>query len=285
MIVVRTQAEFDAAIAAGGREITIDGDVTIVVTSADELLLQVVGSSQPRVVARDSSQPRVVARDSSQPRVEAWGSSQPRVEARESSQPRVEAWGSSQPRVVARDSSQPRVEARGYVQLSVSGRTTVTAGPQCSVLIEGAAPQVEGGQQTRLERSTAAEWCAFYGLPIVDGVVTLYKAVRHDFASNHDPAFFWRPGTLPSVPRMDAHECGVGLHFCPSPGHARAFYNAEDARYIACPVRVDDIRVHPNPDYPTKVKAPRVCAPVFEVTEDGEPIPAPAVAAVEGASA
>ena len=37
---------------------------------------------------------------------------------------------------------------------------------------------------------------------------------------------------------------------------------------MACPVRVEDMAVHPSGDYPDKVKAPGVCAPVYEVHED-----------------
>ena len=293
MIRVSSQAEFDAAVTLGTRELEIVGDITIVVTSADEICLVVMGSSQPRVEAWGSSQPRVVAWGSSQPRVEARGSSQPRVEARgssqprvvaressqprvvarESSQPRVVARESSQPRVVARESSQPRVEAWGYVQLSVVGRMTVTAGPMVSVLIDGDQPVVTGGQQTRVSaRTTAEAWLEYYGVPIVDGTVTLYKAVRGDFGSGHDAKFLWTPGTEPSVPTIDDRECGLGLHFCPHPHFTLEFYSADDMRYVGCPVRVSDIRVHANPDYPTKVKAQRVCGPVFEVNEDGDPI-------------
>jgi hypothetical protein len=40
-------------------------------------------------------------------------------------------------------------------------------------------------------------------------------------------------------------------------------------RYVACPVRLADIAFHPDATYPDKVKARGVCAPVWEVHEDG----------------
>jgi hypothetical protein len=40
-------------------------------------------------------------------------------------------------------------------------------------------------------------------------------------------------------------------------------------------VRVGDIVVHKDPLYPSKIKAKGVCAPVFEVDIDGEPVEAP----------
>ncbi|HEX7277902.1 MAG TPA: hypothetical protein VF244_11050 [Acidimicrobiales bacterium] len=49
----------------------------------------------------------------------------------------------------------------------------------------------------------------------------------------------------------------------------------KDARFIACPVRLDDLVVHPQPMYPDKVKAPGCCAPIYEVDIDGHPLPIP----------
>ena len=49
-------------------------------------------------------------------------------------------------------------------------------------------------------------------------------------------------------------------------------------RFVACPVRLADIVVHPNGIYPDKVKASGVCAPVYEVDQDGAPV-APDVSA------
>lgn len=65
-------------------------------------------------------------------------------------------------------------------------------------------------------------------------------------------------------------ECGGGLHFSPSPKHARTF-NQTASRYIACPVALAEIAVHPDGDMPEKVKARGCCGPVWEVDEDGNP--------------
>lgn len=42
--------------------------------------------------------------------------------------------------------------------------------------------------------------------------------------------------------------------------------------YMACPVKLSDIVVHPNGDYPQKVKAKSCCAPIWEVDRDGNKI-------------
>jgi hypothetical protein len=282
MIEVTTQAELDAALAKNAdAEVTlVKGSFRLVLTGAAAPLLIVLAAADLSVVARESSQPRVVARGSSQPRVEAWESSQPRVEAWESSQPRVVAWGSSQPRVeawessqprvVARESSQPRVVAWGYSMLAVQGRVCGAAAETVSVTIEGAA-KIEGGRQVVVRRETAQEWCDYYGVKVTDGVALLYKGVRTDFSSPHGADY--TPGTIPVADDWDGgkRECGGGLHFSPTPRMTHEFID-NPAHYLACPVALADIAVHPDGTYPQKVKARGCAAPVYEVDEDGERI-------------
>jgi hypothetical protein len=118
---------------------------------------------------------------------------------------------------------------------------------------------------------TGAEWCDFYGLDVKDGVVVLFKAVGPRFRSRN--GVHYTPGTEPAAPDWDggAQECGGGLHFSPHPQMALEFVSASE-HFIACPVKVDEIVVHPDGVYPQKVKAPRVCAPCWEVDRDGEPV-------------
>jgi hypothetical protein len=255
---------------AGEYEITSSNPISVIISSNEEILICARGSSQPRVVARESSQPRVVARESSQPRVEAWGSSQPRVEAWESSQPRVEARGSSQPRVVARESSQPRVVASGYVQLSIFGKVVATLTAKCQALIQGAGAEVTGGKQTTIKLKTPKDWCDYYGVPVKNGVATLYKGVNNDFTSHYNPSFKYTPGTKPKAPDWDGGqaECGKGLHFSPHPTMTKEFIS-EPKHFVACPVRVKDMVIHPDGSYPQKCKASHVHAPCWEVDEDG----------------
>jgi hypothetical protein len=139
---------------------------------------------------------------------------------------------------------------------------------------------VEGGQVIELAKpdlATGAKWCAYHGIePDADGVVVLFKAVDADFVSPRGMAYM--PGSAPVAPDWDGgeRECGGGLHFSPSPGHALAFVS-DASRFVGCPVRVAEIVTHPDGQYPNKVKAPGCCGPVFEVDRDGEPV-APRVA-------
>jgi hypothetical protein len=220
-------------------------------------------------VAWGNSQPRIVARENSQPQVVAWENSQPQVEAWENSQPRIEAWGNSQPRIVARGNSQPQVVARAYAQLSLSGHgIAATAAASVAILLDRGA-SATGGMQTTVRRHTPAEWCDYYDLPVSDGVVVLFKAVGDNFRSLREGNY--TPGTVPVADDWDGgeRECGGGLHFSPTPRHAKSF-NPGAKRFVACPVALSDFVVHPEGDYPEKIKAAGCCAPVWECSITGE---------------
>jgi hypothetical protein len=130
---------------------------------------------------------------------------------------------------------------------------------------------VDGGILIQLpELKTAREWCEFYGVSVDEsGVVVLYKAVRDDYKT-HQYGFMYQPGTMPEAPDWDGgeRECGGGLHFSPHPIMALK-YDRDATKFIACPVKADDIVTHPNGQFPDKVKAPRLCAPCYEVDIDG----------------
>jgi hypothetical protein len=173
---------------------------------------------------------------------------------------------------VAWESSQPHVVASGYVQLSLFGLVIAKVSAKVAVLICGTKPQVEGGQQTRYEIKTAQDWCEFYGVPVEDGVATLYKAVDNDFLSGKQ--FLYKPGTSPAAPDWDggADECGGGLHFCASPGAALGYFDTA-TRFVACKVAIADMRAPQEDDlYQNKIKASRICGPIVEVDRYGKPV-------------
>ncbi len=253
---VTTQKELDAAIAAARNHLLsvpdLSGDGTFNVSKAG--VVRVSGSSSPRVVASGSSSPRVVASGSSSPRVEAYGSSSPRVVASDSSSPRVEAYGSSSPLVEASDSA----------AVVTAGRVTVTRG--------SGAQHVEITAKAAAWR-TPAEWCEFYGVAVVDGIATLYKAVESDWRGERKTSVTYRPGEQPQAPDWDGGEaeCGGGLHFSPRPAMALRFCVGAE-HFLACQVRLSEMAVHPGGSHPTKCKAVGVCAPLVEVDIDGESI-------------
>ena len=193
------------------------------------------------------------------------------VEARESSH--VEAWGSSQPHVVARESSQPHVEAKGTVQLSVRGSVAVVAAAAVAICVLGGKPSITGGGfVARVDCSTPQTWCDHYGVATASGYALLYKAVDKD--CNSGRGFHYPIGTSPRAPDWDGgkHECGNGLHFSPCPSMAREFFERA-TRFLACPVSIDEMAVHPDGEYPRKCKAAGLALPCWEVDIDGRPVP------------
>jgi hypothetical protein len=110
---------------------------------------------------------------------------------------------------------------------------------------------------------TAEDWCGYHGADIEDGNAVLFKAVDDDWSTDNARRanVFYVPGTAPEAPDWDggAKECGGGLHFSPSPT-AALYFNSGATKFVRCLVPLDDIAVHPNGQYPQKVKAPRAVA-------------------------
>lgn len=120
---------------------------------------------------------------------------------------------------------------------------------------------------TGLTARSVEEWCRIYGVVICNGVVVLYKAVDENFRSPKGGIYV--PGTIPIADDWDGgvKECGGGLHFCARTLLSRTFFN-EATKFVACPVRIEDIAIHPQAEFPHKVKARCCCGPVVEVDEN-----------------
>jgi hypothetical protein len=232
---------------------------------------------QDRAVVEAFGYVRVIARGSST--VRAWGE----CTVRAVEQARVTAWGDASVRAL--DSSTVEaiesanvvaggtasVRAFGHAFVRARGSANVEAAPAVTVSRQGAGT-VSGGVVTETGAvESARDWCDHYGVEVNDGVAILFKAVGERFDSFH--GLQYEPGSEPEASDWDGgkQECGGGLHFSPRPVLAR--WRAHGGvRFVGCPVRVDDIVVHPRGVYPDKVKARAVCGPVFEVDEHGMPI-------------
>ncbi len=293
-IEVRSQHEFDVCIAAGNVAIVIGCIVVAWENSSVEAWenSSVVARGNSSVVARENSSvvarenSSVVARENSS--VEAWENSS--VEAWENSS--VEAWGNSSvvawgnssveargnssvvawenSSVEARENSS--VEAWGNVFIRLFSAIRIKASASVVVMMHGEAKSLSGGRKLKAAKpKTAKAWCAHWGVEVKKDVALLYKAVNADY--NSPRGMSYAPGSIPVAPDWDGGkaECGGGLHFSPSPAMARSFHSGAK-RYMACPVALSDIAVHPDGDYTEKVKARGCCSPCFEVDKHGKPI-------------
>jgi hypothetical protein len=183
-------------------------------------------------------------------RVLAWD----RVKVEASARASVRAWGSV------------TVSAKDSATVEAWDRVTVDADPSVTVRAWGAVDSA--GQVPPV--ASAEEWCRIYGVEIEDGIATLFKSVSSDYTSRYGTSY--APGTLPSAPDWDEGErsCGGGLHLSPRPYLGLEFTH-KVGRFVACPVRLEDIAIGPAP-YRNKARAKAVCAPVYEVDDNGRPI-------------
>jgi hypothetical protein len=158
------------------------------------------------------------------------------------------------------------------VQLSIHGAVQVVATALVAIAIHGCGASVTGGNQTIAPKiDTAERWCEHYGVKIEGDRAILYKGLKEDFTSPHGMSY--SPGSIPVATDWDGgkKECGGGLHFSPHPVMTEEFID-DPKRFCACPVLLSDISVHPDGEFPQKVKARGCCAPVWEVDQDGEPV-------------
>jgi hypothetical protein len=286
---VRVEAEDRAAVIAGNRVFVRARDQSRVVAGAHSWVEAaqesfVVAMARARVRAGDRCRVRAMfsARVTLNGDARAWAWGLAVVHATQRTA--VTAWGSAS--VFASDASS--VEALETTVVTAGRSTTVRAygativraheGAQLQAGAGVAVPRYGGGTVVSdaaitdaARPANAEEWCGYYGIPVTDGVAVLYKAVDEDFQSYHGASYV--PGSEPSAPDWDGgeQECGGGLHFSPRPTFALAA-PMDDVRFVACPVRVADIAYHRNAVYRDKVKARGVCAPVYEVREDGQPV-------------
>ena len=186
--------------------------------------------------------------------------------------PRIILKGTAKLRLSTRESSAPSVEAWGYAQLRLSGKVVATLSATCHAVIHGTKAKVKGGTRVHVKIKNAKDWCDYYGLTVAKGIAVLFKAVNNEYRTNHSN-WLYQPGTTPTAPDWDGgkQECGCGLHFSPSPAMALEF-NTNATKFIACPVRLKDIAIHPDGEYPQKCKAKGCCAPVWEVNRHGEKV-------------
>lgn len=188
--------------------------------------------------------------------------------------------------IIARDETQ--ITARGDCWIDAASFSNVIAHDRCRVLaydhtvveahdasvvfanqcLDGIYKLNGDARSEPLVFETPADWCAFYGVAVNNDIAILYKAVDDDFSTNYarPKQIFYTPVSTPVAPDWDggAEECGGGLHFSPWPALVYD-YMFPPVHIIACPVRLDDMAVFPQPEFPTKIKARAVSAPCFEV--------------------
>jgi len=174
--------------------------------------------------------------------------------------------------VVARESA--HVEARESAHV-------VARSPLAVLVARSQTPVLKGGIIVNAyEQSTdPAAWLEAVQAEMLDeGMALLYKRTADDFGTRPPDGSNQRVSYLPDTeviaPDWDPspeRECGRGLHLCPTPACCDQFRSDCGDRYVACAVAVADILVHPQPEYPGKIRA-RSCRVLYECDREGKRI-------------
>ena len=281
--IVTSQAELDQAIA--------DKVDLIKVDSPAGVWLKISGLGSSRAVLRGSSSAvlwgsssavlwgssRAVLRGSSS--AVLWGSS--RAELWESSRAvlwgssRAVLWGSSSAVLWGSSSAELRESSSAELWESSSAhayaKSKVTAAPLCAVFLHESTVDVSGGvilDHSNIKDMDTRAWCDYYGVKVSRGIATVYKAVNDQWTTSRGVDY--SPGAKPSCTDFrDTDECGGGLHFGPTPRHARVYFDSA-TKFVAAGIKLSELR--PITGDMAKCKAPRVVSACVEVDIDGKPV-------------
>ena len=145
---------------------------------------------------------------------------------------------------------------------------TVRASAHVAVLVKSAHAVASGGviiDMSTIDLTNAAAWCEHYGVEVVDGVATVYKAVDDAWTTSRGTDY--SPGSLPTaLDWRDDRKHGGGLHFSPWPWQALE-YHPGATRFVAAGVPIETLR--PLVDGIPQCKVPHVVVACREVTIDG----------------
>jgi len=96
-----------------------------------------------------------------------------------------------------------------------------------------------------------------YGVKTENNKLVLYKFVRKNYTDFFTRKIKYEIGTIVKCPDWDSNEnkeCGGGLHVSPSIKFCKRFNNSKDGHALKVLVDPKDIVVHPNPQYPYKIR-------------------------------
>jgi hypothetical protein len=166
------------------------------------------------------------------------------------------------------------VRAYDSATVTASDSATVTAAKFVAVHRRSRGATLTGGVQIDPgDIDTAEAWCEYHGVPVVDGIATLHKAVDDDWSTDNArrKRIAYVPGaTVDAKDWKPTKACGNGLHACAHP-HQALGYNEGATRFVAVTAPVASLVIIDD----GKVKAPRFTV-AGEVDIDGQPKATPA---------
>lgn len=143
---------------------------------------------------------------------------------------RAELWGSS------------RAELRGSSSAHAYAKSKVKASPLCAVFLHESTVDISGGvviDHSSIGDMDGSAWCEYHGVKVSRGIATVYKAVNDQWTTSR--GFDYSPGSKPSCDDFRAdNACGGGLHFGPTPLHAKAYFK-NATKFVAVGVKVSEL--------------------------------------------
>ena len=112
---------------------------------------------------------------------------------------------------------------------------------------------------TKTAKFNLENFINIYNVPQKGTKLTLFKIVQNDYTDFHTGQIKYKIGATVTCPDWNPDqkiECGAGLHLSPSPHYCKRFN--KPGKILKCEVDVKDIVVHPNPQYPYKVRCKKV---------------------------
>ena len=125
----------------------------------------------------------------------------------------------------------------------VHGGTVNATSPFTTIYLYSGDATVTGGNVVDLreiDQSDPDIWCAMQGVDVADGHAVVFKAVNADLFSEHGTEYPIGQ-TATATDWRDDDSCGGGLHFGPTPRHARD-YADRASRFLACRVPMSALR-------------------------------------------
>lgn len=155
-----------------------------------------------------------------------------------------------------------RLGSSGSATVRAYDSATVRAGSHVAVHLHSARAHISGGvviDHTAVDLTDPATWCAYHGVPVVDGRASLHKAVDAEMAAGQDylRTVYTVGADLECPDWRDDHECGGGLHLSPRPWQAGVYGGyGSTGRYLRCTVDLAELRCIDGS--PPKAKARRL---------------------------
>jgi hypothetical protein len=165
------------------------------------------------------------------------------------------------------------VTACGSSTVRAYDSSTVAAAPYVAVHLHDVTVHLTGGviiDHTKVDMFDAAEWCAYHGVSVENGIATVYKAVNDEWTTSR--GFDYSPGAMTSCKDFrDDASCGGGLHFGPTPSHALDYFH-EATKFVAVGVEVSTLQPIVDRGATAKCKAPKIVRACVEVDIHGKPV-------------